>query len=174
MLHLCRIKVAHALPRQTSLVIAADPLPRPMPQHPSDRTSSGPAGWSRPWAPIADTIAAGPMFALTNSGRWRQVALAYIADPERLGWRAYRSVYPNTSHRAAVTGFTRLLTNADFSARIAELAEEVAPGAVMTAQQVLEELSKIGRANMADNMADFVRAFACRDPVAAVDHLKLE
>jgi hypothetical protein len=38
----------------------------------------------------------------------------------------------------------------------------------MTAHEVLVELSRIGRANM----ADFVRAFfGCRDPVAAVEQL---
>ena len=56
----------------------------------------------------------------------------------------------------------------EFSARIAELAEAAAQGAVMAAREVLMELSRIGRANM----ADFVRAFfGCGDPVAAVDQL---
>jgi hypothetical protein len=56
----------------------------------------------------------------------------------------------------------------EFSARIAELAEAAAQGAVMAAREVLMELSRIGRANM----ADFVRAFfGCGDPVAVVDQL---
>lgn len=80
------------------------------------------------------------------------VALAYIADPERCGWRAYQSVYSQSSQRAAAVAWSRLLTDADFSARIAELAREAASGAVMTAQEVLCELSTIARANMADYM----------------------
>ncbi len=56
----------------------------------------------------------------------------------------------------------------EFSARLAELAEAAAQGAVASAHEVLVELSRIGRANM----ADFVRAFfGCGDPVAAVDQL---
>jgi hypothetical protein len=37
----------------------------------------------------------------------------------------------------------------------------------MAAHEVLVELSKIGRANI----ADFIRAFGCRDPAATVDRL---
>ena len=68
---------------------------------------------------------------------------------------------------AAEAAFSRLLRNPKFAARIAELSEQAAEGAVMSARQVLEELSKIGRANM----ADFIRAFACGDPVEAVRQL---
>jgi phage terminase small subunit len=120
------------------------------------------------------------MTTLANA-KHEQVALAYIADHERVGWRAYRSVYPNTSHRAAVTGFTRLLTNADFSTRIAELAEAAAQGVVMTAREVLEELSKIGRANMLDDMrvgpqGDPVLDFSqlTRDQAAALQEVTVE
>jgi phage terminase small subunit len=75
--------------------------------------------------------------------------------------RAYKSVYPKSSRRAAETGFGRLLKNAEFSARIAELAEQAAQGAVMAARDVLEELSRIGRANM----LDYLRAGPDGDPV---------
>jgi hypothetical protein len=52
-----------------------------------------------------------------------------------------------------------------------ELAEAAAQVAVMSANEVLVELTKIARANM----ADFIRAFfACGDPVAAVDQLRPE
>jgi hypothetical protein len=40
----------------------------------------------------------------------------------------------------------------DPEVQIAELSKEAAQGAVMAAQEVLEELSKLGRANMADYM----------------------
>jgi phage terminase small subunit len=107
------------------------------------------------------------MPVLTN-GKHEAVAVAYIADPERIGWRAYAKVYPKSSRRAAETSWSEFLKKPEFSARIAELAEQAAQVAVMTAHEVLVELSRIGRANM----ADFVRAFfGCGDPVAAVEQL---
>lgn len=107
------------------------------------------------------------MTTLANA-KHEAVAQAFIADPERLGWRAYRSVYPKSSQRAAVTSWCALLENPDFAARIAELAEQAAQVAVMTAHEVLVELTRIARANM----ADYVRAFfGSSDPVAAVEQL---
>jgi hypothetical protein len=91
------------------------------------------------------------MTPLTNA-KHEAVALAYLADPEKVGWRAYRKVYPKSSRTAAEVAFSRLLRNAKFSARIAELAEQAAQGAVMTAQEALVELTKIARANMQDYM----------------------
>jgi phage terminase small subunit len=78
------------------------------------------------------------------------VAQAYIADPAKVGWRAYKAVYPKSSRHAAETAFGRLLKNAEFSARIAEMSTQAAEGAVATARQVLEELTRIGLANMRD------------------------
>jgi phage terminase small subunit len=89
------------------------------------------------------------------------VALAYLADPQKIGGRVYRSVYPKSSRPAAEAAFSRLLRNAAFSARIAELAEKSAQGAVMAAREVLEELSKLGRANM----LDYMRVGVDGDPV---------
>src|SRR5260370_15128764 len=107
------------------------------------------------------------MPVLTN-GKHEAVAVAYIADPERIGWRAWKKVYPKSARHTAENCFSRLLKNVEFSARLAELAEAAAQGAVASAHEVLVELSRIGRANM----ADFVRAFfGCGDPVAAVDQL---
>jgi phage terminase small subunit len=91
------------------------------------------------------------MPALANA-KHEAVAIAYLADPERIGWRAYRKAYPKSSQRAAETCFGRLLKNVEFSTRVAELAEAAAQGAVMAAREVLEELSRIGRANMLDYM----------------------
>jgi hypothetical protein len=79
------------------------------------------------------------MSILANA-KHEAVAVAYIADPARIGWRAHRKVYAQTSHRAAVTGFTRLLTNADFSAPGAELAEAAAQSAVMAAHEVAADM----------------------------------
>jgi hypothetical protein len=109
------------------------------------------------------------MAALANA-KHEEVALAYMGDPRKIGWRAYRKVYSKSSQRAAEAAFSRLLRNAEFSARVAELQAQAAEVAVMAAREVLIELSRIGRANM----ADFVQAFGCGDPVAAVDQLTPE
>lgn len=106
------------------------------------------------------------MPALTNA-KHEAVAQAFIADGERIGWRAYRAVYPKCAQHTAESAFCALMKKPDFSARVAELAEAAAGVAVMTAHEVLVELTKIARADM----ADFIRAFACGDPVAAVDKL---
>jgi phage terminase small subunit len=89
------------------------------------------------------------MKVLSNA-KHEAVARALIADPESVGWRAYKAVYPKSSRHAAENGFTRLSKNADFAARIDELKAAAAEGAVATARQVLEELTRIGLANMAD------------------------
>jgi phage terminase small subunit len=107
------------------------------------------------------------MPALANA-KHEAVAIAYIADPERIGWRAYCKVYPKSSQPAAEAAFSRLLRNAKFSVRVAELAEVAAQGAVASAHEVLVELSRIARANIADFMRAF---FGCDDPVAAIDQL---
>jgi phage terminase small subunit len=106
------------------------------------------------------------MPALANA-KHEEVALAYIRDPRKIGWRAYRKVYPKSSRHTAENCFSRLMKKEEFSGRIAELQALVADSAVMAAREVLEELTKIGRANM----ADFVRAFACGDPIEAVGKL---
>ena len=89
------------------------------------------------------------------------VALAYLGDREKIGWRAYKKVYPKSSQHAAETAFSRLLKNAEFAARVAETHEAAATEAVMSATEVLEELSKLGRANM----QDFLRITKDGDPV---------
>jgi phage terminase small subunit len=74
-----------------------------------------------------------------------------------------------------------LLRNVKVAARVAELKEQAAKGAVMTAREVLEELSKLGRANMADYMkigpdGDPVLNFAelSRDQAAALVEVTVE
>jgi phage terminase small subunit len=78
------------------------------------------------------------------------VARALIADPESVGWRAYKSVYPKCSRHAAENGYTRLSKDPDFAARIDELKAAAAEGAVASGREVLEELTRIGFANMGD------------------------
>jgi phage terminase small subunit len=82
------------------------------------------------------------------------VALAYLGDPEKIGWRAYQAVYPKASRHACENGFTRMMKNEEFSARVAELAEQAAQGVVMSQREVLELLTIIARANMQDYVGD--------------------
>jgi hypothetical protein len=58
---------------------------------------------------------------ILSNQRHEVVALAYIADPEKIGWRAYQSVYPKSSQHAAETMFSRMLKKVEFCARVAEL-----------------------------------------------------
>src|ERR1700734_1237668 len=93
------------------------------------------------------------MSVLSNA-KHEAVALAYLTDPEKIGWRAYRKVYPKSTRHAAETAFGRLMKNAPFAARVAHLEAAAADGAVATARQVLEELTKIALANMQDYIGD--------------------
>ena len=95
-----------------------------------------------------------------DNAKHEAVALAYLADPQKVGWRAYAKVYPSCSRHAAENSFARLMKNDEFAARIAETHEQAAQGAVMTANEVLEALSVIARANM----QDFMRAGPNGDP----------
>jgi phage terminase small subunit len=110
------------------------------------------------------------MPALKNA-KHEAVAQAFIADKERIGWRAYKHAFPNSSRHASETAWSRLLKTAEFKARIAALQDAAAARAVelgvMSAQEVLRELSKIGRANV----SDYVRVTSEGDP--AIDLSKL-
>lgn len=90
------------------------------------------------------------------SSKHESVAQAYISDVERNGPRAYGSVYPKASPRSRQIGFSVLQGNPDFAARVTELEEMLgvlaAAAGMMSAKEILQELSVIGRANMADYM----------------------
>jgi phage terminase small subunit len=104
--------------------------------------------------------------AVLKNAKHEAVAQSYFADPERIGWRAYQAHYPKSSQRASETAFSRLLKDAEFSARIAELdaavAEAVVTRKIMDLEEVLQELSHLGRSNLkhclvgGDNTADVV------------------
>lgn len=89
-----------------------------------------------------------------KNAKHEAVLQAYVADQQRVGFKAYLVVYPKSSAAAAKTGFSRLLKNADFARRLrtldARVTEKVVERAVITTEQVIEELAKIGFANMLD------------------------
>ena len=89
------------------------------------------------------------MPVLSNQ-RHEAVALAYISDPEKLGWRAYQSVYPKSSQHAAETGISRLLKNVEFRARVAELQSAAASDASITLESLLNEAADIQHAAIAN------------------------
>lgn len=106
------------------------------------------------------------MSALAN-GKHEAVLQAYLADPDRLGWRAYTKVYPEAKKRAAATAWSRLLKNAEFSSRLAELeasvTAKVVEASAISIEMVIKELAKLGFSNA----RNFVRITADGEP--AVD-----
>jgi phage terminase small subunit len=87
-----------------------------------------------------------------QNAKHEAVLQSYFADPERVGYRCYISVYPNSSESAAKTGFSRLLKNADFRARLdfltAGVAKVVSEKVAITVENVINELAKLGFSNM--------------------------
>lgn len=120
-----------------------------------------------------------------KNAKHEAVLQAVLVDPKKIGWRAYKKVYPKSSRHAAETAWSRLLKLAEFAARHAELTGAVTAAAVsdavMSAREVLEELSKLGRANMLDYMrtdkgGDPVLDFSAltRDQAAALSEVTVE
>src|SRR4051794_25238358 len=95
--------------------------------------------------------------------RHEAVAQAYICDPARVGWRAYQQVYPKCSQHPAETSFGRMLKNAEFVARIAELQGQAAAQAEITLESLLHEAAELQHA-----------AAAARQYSAANSALKLK
>ena len=113
------------------------------------------------------------------------VAQAFIADPERIGWKAYSAVHPDATQRSAENGWSRLMKKDEFSARIDELKESVAAETVekaaVTAAMVIDELAKIGFSNMLDYIRIDSEGLAytdfselTRDRAAALQELVVE
>lgn len=120
-----------------------------------------------------------------SNAKHEAVLQSYISDSQRVGYKAYLVVYPKSSDAAAKTGFSRLLTIADFKTRLAYLdsrvTEKVVERAVISKEQVLEELAKIGFANMKDysRITDDGEPFIdlsemTRDQAAAVQQFSIE
>jgi phage terminase small subunit len=89
------------------------------------------------------------MTALKNA-KHERFAQAIVEG--KSGREAYQGAGYKAADAAADANASRLLTNAQVSARVAELKEVAATAAGLTAQKVLDELSRIAFANMADYM----------------------
>lgn len=89
-----------------------------------------------------------------KSAKHEAVLQAYLADPERGRARSYLVVYPKSSEDAAATGFSRLLRNAGFAARLKFLEAAATQVAVeqsgVTIAETVAELAKIGFCNAKD------------------------
>jgi hypothetical protein len=79
---------------------------------------------------------------ILSNQRHEAVALAHISDPEKIGWRAYQSVYSKSSRPAAESGFSRMLRKAKFCARVAELQAGAAADAEITLEGLLREVEE--------------------------------
>jgi hypothetical protein len=74
---------------------------------------------------------------ILSNQRHEAVALAYIADPQKIGWRAYQSVYSKSSRPAAESGFSRMLRKAKFCAQAGAAAD-----AEITLEGLLREVEE--------------------------------
>ena len=109
----------------------------------------------------------------------------YVRSTDRIGWKSYAVVYPNSSQHAAEVGWSRLLKKDKFKTRKDELentvAERVIEKTAITKERIVAELGKLGFANMDDYVtigADglpFVDMSAVdRDKMAAVQEVIVE
>jgi hypothetical protein len=76
---------------------------------------------------------------ILKNQRHEAVAQAYVLDPHKVGWKAYKFVYQKASEHAAECGFTRLYKDVVFCERIAELHAEAAQNAEITLESLLRE-----------------------------------
>lgn len=121
-----------------------------------------------------------------QNAKHEAVLQAYFADAARVGFKAYLVVYPKSSDAAAKTAFSRLLKNADFDARLKfldrQITEKVVDESVMSAREVLQELSKLGRSSIqnvvvgGDDTADVITSLHDMEPehAATVQELTIE
>lgn len=123
---------------------------------------------------MTDTSAPAPTEPLKNA-KHERVLQAWIADAERVWWKSWKSVYPKSSQHAAETSCSRLLKSAEFCARRDQLLNQVAAGVVsakiMDLQEVLEELSKLGRSDIRNCI---VRGDNPGDVIASIEDLAPE
>jgi phage terminase small subunit len=124
------------------------------------------------------------MTALKNP-KHEAVLKHHIAQKDRVGWRSYKHAYPKSSKKASEVGWSRLLKNAKFAARLKELqakiVERVVTKTAITKEMVVAELAKIGFSNMGDYVTigqdglPFVDMTKVnRDQMAAVQEVHVE
>lgn len=103
-------------------------------------------------------VAPGPALRPLKNAKHESVLQAWIADPARVWWKAYSSVYPKCSQHAAETAASRLMNNAEFCARrdalLSQVTERVVSAAVMSETEVLEELTKLARSSIKNCIVD--------------------
>jgi len=92
------------------------------------------------------------------SAKHEAVALVYFADPEKHGGRAYRTVYPNTTARAAEVAFGRLLRSVAFSTRLAGLQAAASREAELDAAWALREAKQLFDSCRSFNVDDYLTA----------------
>lgn len=96
-------------------------------------------------------MSADPSANPLRNAKHEAVLQAFLADPARVGYKAYLVVYPKSSDGAAKTAFSRLLKNADFAARLGFLEAGASEKAVeksgIEIAAVVAELAKIGFAS---------------------------
>jgi len=86
-----------------------------------------------------------------RNAKHEAVLQAFLADQQQVGFKAYLVVYPQSSEGAAKTGWSRLLKNADFAARLehlkAAVTEKVVEETAITIERTVNELAKIAFAS---------------------------
>jgi hypothetical protein len=100
---------------------------------------------------------------ILKNNRYEAVAQAYVLDPHKVGWKAYKLVYPKASQRGCENGFCLLMKNDEFSGRISELQCEAAQNVEITLESLLREAEELRQLGVRLNQ-----------PSAAVSALKLK
>lgn len=90
------------------------------------------------------------MLPVLKNAKHEAVLQAFLADKKRIGWRAYKKVYRNSSQHAAETAFSRLLKIAEFDARLQEITNAAAAVVGVSAARVFDELALLAFSNIKD------------------------
>lgn len=82
--------------------------------------------------------------------KWQIVLDAWLADPERVGSRAYKKGYPQASLRTCETQFSELLRKPEINAYLLKMTEAAAEKACIDAALVLTRLGEMVDADPLD------------------------
>jgi phage terminase small subunit len=134
---------------------------------------------------MAAEIAAKPLQDAANplqNTKHEAVLQHYFSDPQHIGSHAWQRVYPDSSLKAAEVSFARLLKTPKFASRLAWLQKSAADDNVMSLNEVLVELSKLGRSNIkkavlhgddTDELVDSIESLP-DDAAATIQELTIE